>query len=77
MLGWNFFKKNKEMLWLRFVNDGTGTEKIVNYDWDVGINKTILFSGRVEGHPRCQGWVGLVRRAIKNYIKSQFLIKDE
>lgn len=67
----------KTMLWLRFVNDGTGTKKIANYDWDVGIDKTIIYSGRVDGHPRSQGWVGLVRRAIKSYIESQFLIRDE
>ncbi len=59
------------MLWIKIQNDGTGTEKIGNYDYQVGLTDRILEEGRVEWHPRIEGWRGLVRRLLKASIKNE------
>jgi hypothetical protein len=47
-----------------FQNDGTGDEKIGNYNVKVMINELIITEGRVEGHLRESGWMGLVKRLV-------------
>ena len=55
------------MLVVTFHNDSTGTEDLGNYDVKVSITvnsytlKT-LWVGRIEGHPRNEGWQGLIKR---------------
>jgi hypothetical protein len=51
------------MLKLVFVNDGTGTEEVGNYDFKVYINEEEIKSGRVESHVRKDGWHSLVIEA--------------
>jgi len=47
------------MLWVKIVNDGTGTELEGNYDVQVGINHYVLYEGRIEG---LSGWKRLLLR---------------
>lgn len=61
------------MLLVKIVNDGTGTDKIGNYDWEVYINERMIASGRVEGHPRGDGWYGLLSRLVRSYVKQLVL----
>jgi len=53
------------MLIVSFHNDSTGDEVTGNYDVSVHINFDQLWSGRIEGHDRRDGWQGLVRLLAK------------
>lgn len=64
------------MLLVKIVNDGTGTEQIGNYDWSVYVNRFLIAEGRVMGHPRGDGWHGLLSRLIRSYIKQVMLKKE-
>ena len=56
---------------LAFINDGKGTEESSDYDIQVMVGDgteagTVgIYKGRVEGHPRADGWIELVERFIK------------
>lgn len=43
-------------LFVEIVNDGTGEHDTGHYDVVVRINKRRLWSGRIEGHRRSDGW---------------------
>lgn len=45
-------------------NDGTGTEKVGNYDVTVKINTRTLWKGRVEGYQRKCGWKQLLKHIV-------------
>ncbi len=49
------------MLIIAFHNDGTGNNRIANYDYTVYVNTSIIDSGRIEKHDRTCGWEGLLR----------------
>ncbi len=42
-------------------NDGTGTEEIANYDYEVRINHDVIEHGRILDHNRKDGWQALIR----------------
>ncbi len=48
------------MLIIKIQNDGTGTEKIGNYRYQVLINQTVIESGEVKEHVRSKGWQNLL-----------------
>jgi hypothetical protein len=48
------------MLIVYIHNDGTGTDKVGNYDYTVQINHQVLHQGRVEGHLRGYGAAALI-----------------
>ena len=49
------------MLIIKIVNDATGTNESANYQYQVMINQSVIYSGRVIGHNRNTGWVGLLK----------------
>lgn len=49
---------------LVFHNDSTGADKAANYNVDVMVNTRIIARGRVEGHPRNEGWKALVQKFL-------------
>ena len=48
------------MLWIKIVNDGTGTLQEGNYNVTIGINETVVFEGKIKSHDRSKGWEKLV-----------------
>jgi len=48
-------------------NDGTGTEEIANYDYEVRINNEVLEHGHVQGHHRKDGWQALIREIADHH----------
>ena len=54
------------MLIITFRNDGTGTQKVGNYEVTVRINSFELERTRIEGHRRADGWRELVRMLLEN-----------
>jgi len=48
------------MLTLNIQNDGTGTDLIGNYRYEVKVNLHVVASGEVKGHWRPNGWPMLV-----------------
>ena len=42
-------------------NDGTGTEEIANYDYEVRINHDVIAHGQIVDHNRGDGWRALLR----------------
>lgn len=49
-------------LWVEIRNDATGDEQIGHYDVTVGLNKEVLWRGRIEHFKRAIGWRGLLWR---------------
>jgi hypothetical protein len=49
------------MLIITLHNDGTGDLLTGNYDYKVYINDRLLARGRVEDHPRDEGYRGLIK----------------
>lgn len=56
------------MLIITFHNDGTGDVIEGNYDYSVYINKDLIYTGRLEGHNRLDGWQDLIH-ILSNKIK--------
>lgn len=52
------------MLRVQFINDGTGTKEVGNYDYKVFVNLKKIAEGRIEGHSRADGWQGLVLQFV-------------
>jgi hypothetical protein len=52
------------MLIIKIHNDSTGTNESANYNYNGYINKRCIFSGRIEGHDRKQGWIKLLHRLV-------------
>lgn len=48
------------MLQVKIVNDGTGNEKVGNYDYVVSVNSNIIAQGRLENFERKKGWESLL-----------------
>jgi translation initiation factor IF-1 len=48
------------MLLIEIVNDGTGTEEVGNYRYEVKVNKKVIAKGKVDGHWRKNAWWLLV-----------------
>ena len=59
------------MLTIRIQNDGTGTEKVGNYRYQVLINQTVIESGEVKGHKRKEGWRGLLLELVDQSSKNE------
>ena len=53
------------MLLVTFHNDGTGSEVWGNYNVVVYLNQKTLWTGRIEGHHRAEGWQELVNRLVR------------
>ena len=58
------------MLTIRFVNDGTGNERIGNYGVTVLANYRVVWTGRVEGHERGD-WLALVDQMVDVVVKKR------
>lgn len=54
------------MLTIRLLNDGTGPHDAANYQVTVLVNLTIIWTGRVEGHNRADGWPALVSKMLRD-----------
>ena len=63
------------MLWVKCINDATGTHKKGNYKWEVGVNEVLLASGEVKGHQRAKGWLPLLRKVVRLSAK-QHIVND-
>lgn len=63
-------------------NDSTGTEEAANYDVEVRINERTIWTGRVDGHHRANGWprllekIALAGRGKKHRSKREVLLED-
>ena len=57
--------KGGEMLHIKIINDGTGTDKDANYLYDVYINARRIASGEILGHDRSDGWRELVEMILE------------
>jgi hypothetical protein len=55
------------MLTILIHNDGTGTQKSANYDYEVHVNFKTIAKGRVEGHNRANSWTVLVEMLIEDH----------
>ena len=64
------------MLTIRFVNDGTGSERVGNYDVTVLANYRVLWTGRVEGHERGD-WLALVDQMVDVVTRERMEADDE
>ena len=51
-------------------NDGTGTEKRANYDYEVRINNEVIERGHIQGHDRKDGWQALIREIADRHQTS-------
>jgi hypothetical protein len=49
------------MLIILVHNDGTGTEEIADYNYEVRINHDVIAHGRILDHNRKDGWQALIR----------------
>jgi hypothetical protein len=58
------------MLTILIHNDGTGTEKVGNYTYEVWINREVIEKGDITGHVRKSGWRELVHKLIACSEKS-------
>jgi len=54
------------MLILTVHNDGTGTDRIGNYDVKAYINKRLLGSGRLENFKRYKGYKTCLKKAVES-----------
>jgi len=61
--------KGEEMLHIKIINDGTGTDKEANYLYDVYINAKRIASGEILGHDRSDGWCKLVEMILEQENK--------
>jgi hypothetical protein len=55
------------MLIMLVHNDGTGTEEIANYDYEVRINNEVIERGRLQDHHRKDGWRTLIGEIVDKY----------
>ena len=55
-------------LWIKIINDGTGSEKVGFYNYTVGVNEEVIEEGRIEWFPRKDGWLSLVQRLVNASI---------
>ena len=53
------------MLWMKVVNDGSGTLQVGNYTYSVFVNEQKLTDGKITGYKRVRGWKTLLRKAVK------------
>ena len=57
------------MIIIEIINDGTGDERIGNYDFKVRIGGLlaghVIAKGRVENHRRRLGWRSLVKKVVR------------
>jgi len=51
-------------------NDGTCTQEIANYDYEVRINHEVIEHGRIENHNRRDGWQALIREIADRHQTS-------
>ncbi len=56
-------------LFIKIINDGTGTKEIGHYDYKVLVNDTVIDSGRVENYERFNRWDSLLRRVVDDREK--------
>jgi hypothetical protein len=56
------------MLILLVHNDGTGTNKKANYDYEVRINERTIRYGKIKDHNRDDGWAILVKTIAEDYL---------
>jgi hypothetical protein len=53
-----------EMLIVLIHNDSTGTDEKANYNVEVRANYQTIFTTRIEGHNRKNGWAALLARVV-------------
>jgi hypothetical protein len=58
------------MLIILIHNDGTGTDRIGNYTYEVRINQKVIENGDITGHVRKNGWRELVHKLMDRSEKS-------
>lgn len=59
------------MLWVKVINDATGTLKKGNYTYVVGVNELTLAEGKITGHQRAKGWLPLLRKVMRLAAKQE------
>ena len=59
------------MLTVKIINDGTGDIKVGHYDYEVAINNTVLYSGRVGGFNRRKLIQGLLE-AVADDVRYKY-----
>lgn len=64
------------MLIIKIQNDGTGTQNIGNYRYQVLVNSTVIESGDIRGHKRGD-WRKLVAMMLENSLFMQIGGNDE
>ena len=64
------------MLTLTIHNDGTGNERVGNYDVTVKSNNDVLWKGRVNGHDRSHGWLALLDLTLNNIYRERMGVGD-
>jgi hypothetical protein len=57
-------------LFVLVCSDGTGTEEIANYDYEVRVNHEVIERGRVQDHHRKDGWRALIGAIVDKYPDS-------
>ena len=53
------------MLIVLIHNDGTGTNEVGNYTYEVRVNHEVLTRGEIHDFPRSQGWRSLYRESCE------------
>jgi hypothetical protein len=48
-------------LYVKIINDGTGSKSRGNYKYEVAVNDQIIESGEIKGHIRCKGAGQLIK----------------
>jgi len=59
------------MIYVKIVNDGTGSLKKGNYAWSVWGNESLIAAGAISGHQRAKGWLPLLRKLVRQAKKNQ------
>ena len=53
------------MLWMKIINDASGSIEFGNYEWTIGVNERVLASGQVLSHRRSTGAESLLREVLR------------
>jgi len=58
------------MIYVKIINDQTGSLKKGNYTWGVWCNGVQLAAGVISGHQRAKGWLPLLRKLVRQAKKN-------
>ena len=53
------------MLWMKIINDSTGSIEFGNYEWAIGVNERVMAKGQVLSHRRSTGAEALLREVLR------------